>query len=110
MGLTEKLNELLQKKKWTYYKLSKISGVGMNTTRELVYGERKTTSHENLLRFASAFDINVSELLEGGFTEVKEKQLGDDYIDTMKLAKEKGIPADKLRDLIELIDNIKSDK
>lgn len=111
MSITEKLNKLLDERNWTYYKLSKITGISRTTVENLVKGKRKSTSHENLLKFADAFNINISELLEEEFIAVQEKQLGEDYIEVLKSAKEKGIDPQKLRDLIQLIDTMhKPDK
>jgi transcriptional regulator with XRE-family HTH domain len=63
MELHDKINELLGERHWTYYKLSKISGLPMTTVRNIVSGRNKSTSHENLLRIAYAFDITLNELL-----------------------------------------------
>jgi transcriptional regulator with XRE-family HTH domain len=97
MELSERLVQLLNERKWTYYKLSKITGLPLTTAESLVKGKVKSTSQENLLKIAGAFGITVSELLGE-----KEVDVSGDYIEVAKYAQDKKISPDILKQLIDL--------
>ncbi|HBN85014.1 MAG TPA: XRE family transcriptional regulator [Clostridiales bacterium] len=60
------LNNLLEQKNMTKYKLSKISGVSFTTISEITTGKTKikNCTGETLYKLAKALDVTVEDLLE----------------------------------------------
>jgi transcriptional regulator with XRE-family HTH domain len=99
MDLSERINELLKERKWTYYKLHKMSGVPKSTVEHIVKGTRKTTSHENIQKIADAFNLTVSDLL-GETTP----NLENCYVEVAKIAQDRKIDPARLLAIIELFE------
>jgi len=59
------LNDLLEQKKMTKYKLSKVSGVPFTTISEITTGKSKlkNCTGETLYRLAKALDVTINSLL-----------------------------------------------
>ena len=59
------INDLLEQKQFSKYKLSKVSGVPFTTVSEITTGKTKikNCTGENLYRLAKALDVTIEDLL-----------------------------------------------
>ena len=59
------INDILQQKNMTKYKLSKISGVAFTTVSEITTGKTniKNCTGETLYKIADALDVRIEDLL-----------------------------------------------
>lgn len=60
---TKRLKELVNKRGWSYYKLSQMSGVTQSSI-SYILGEDKNPSLENLERLCDALGISLSEFFD----------------------------------------------
>ena len=64
-AVSKKLNLLLDKHKWSTYKLAKESGLTATAIQNLVYGKYTDVKLSTLILIANAFGLHVAEFLNG---------------------------------------------
>jgi len=102
-GIAMNINELLQQKKITKYKLSKISDVPFTTISEITTGKAriKNCTGETLYKLAKALDVTMEDLLADS---MEYRQSFETYKSTIcHMVKDKG-------DLEFIIETLETDK
>ena len=72
INIVDRINELIEKKSWTSYELSKQTGISTNTIYEWNKGAMPSLS--NIIKICEALDITIEQF----FCGVESYKLSDD--------------------------------
>ncbi|RXI52638.1 helix-turn-helix domain-containing protein [Clostridium tetani] len=75
-----KLVKALENKKWSAYKLWKVSGVSQSVISDIINGKVKNPTVKTLSKIADALGVSVNEFFDGEDTTSEEDDINVDEI------------------------------